>query len=244
MLDNKILLTNSQLVQAINFCNNALFSLHLQTQQFDINIFEVMGMRNLSGAVGEYFGKSLVRFSNNNLESNLHQDGYPDLLAVDTKEKKEFFSSLYEEIDGKRYPKDKASFSPYRYGGIEVKATCGNTPASTVCPKPLIGEPRIDILSSFEWKAHHRETERLLGLLWDFFNGVPAIVACFYRDDLTQDDWGRIVHPREGGGRTTSVSIMPTSAVKKMCEGWLAVIDDIKYIQKLSNRKWIGKVVE
>lgn len=242
--EGNVLLTNVQIVDAINFCNNALFSLHVQTQAFDINIFEVMGMRNLSGAVGEYFAKSVVRFSNNNLESNLHQDGYPDLLAVDSQEKKNFFLTLYEEIDGKKYPKDKASFSPYRYGGIEVKATCGNTLPSRVCPKPLIGEPRVGMLTSFEWKAHHRETEKLLGLLWDFFNGVPAIVACFYRNDLTQNDWGKIVHPHEGGGRTTSVSIMPTSAVKKMCEGWIAVIDNEEYKNKLAARKWIGRIVE
>ena len=48
-------------------------------------------MRNLSGMVGEYFCKSVQRFSGGNLCSNLHQDGYPDLLLTNSIEKKQYF---------------------------------------------------------------------------------------------------------------------------------------------------------
>ena len=71
-IDNKVIITNSQILQAIEFSNEALISLDKQTKEFEINIFEIMGMRNLSGVVGEYFGKSLQKFSNQNLQSNLH----------------------------------------------------------------------------------------------------------------------------------------------------------------------------
>lgn len=239
-INNELILTNQQVVDAINFANNALRSLDEQTRAFDINIFEAMGMRNLSGIVGEYLGKSLQRFSGNNLHSNLHQDGYPDLLLVNTAERRKYFESLYTIQDGKKYPRDKALFSPYRYGGIEVKATCGSTPPANQVPKPLIGEQRIDLVNSFDWKAHHRETNNLIGILWDFINEVPTIVAAFYRNDLIVDDWGNIVQPKEGGGRTTSVSIMNSGGISKMCAGWIAVIDDEKYISSLARRKWIG----
>lgn len=76
-IGNDIIVTNEQILGAINFCNNALRTLNDQTQEFDINIFEALGMRNLSGIVGEYFAKSVQRFSNEGLHSNLHQDGYP-----------------------------------------------------------------------------------------------------------------------------------------------------------------------
>lgn len=128
----------------------------------------------------------------------------------------------------------------FKYGGVEVKATCGSTPAASVTPKPLIGEPRIDKLNSFDWKAHHRETNNLLSILWDFIGEVPTVVACFYRNDLTTADWGKIVQPKSEGGRTTSVSIMTSAGVKKMCEGWIAVIDLDPYIKALANQKWIG----
>ena len=72
--------TNEEIVDAINYANNALLKLNEVTQEFDINIFETLGMRNLSGMVGEYFARSIMRLSNGRLQSNLHQDGYPDLL--------------------------------------------------------------------------------------------------------------------------------------------------------------------
>ena len=69
-VNGELILTNQQVVDAINFANNALDALDKQTKEFDINIFEAMGMRNLSGIVGEYLGKSIQRFSNGALHSN------------------------------------------------------------------------------------------------------------------------------------------------------------------------------
>ncbi len=240
IINGKTIISNTDLLQAISFCNNAIRTLDEQTKQFDINIFEVLGMRNLSGMVGEYFAKSVERFSKGNLHSNLHQDGYPDLLLTNTKKQKCYYQSLYTESHGKKYPKDKSLFSPFKYGGVEVKATCGSTPSAAVTPKPLIGEQRIKKLNSFDWKAHHRETNNLLSIFWDFIDEVPTVAACFYRNDLTIDDWGKIVQPKKGGGRTTSVSIMTSAGVKKMCEGWVAVIDAEPYIEAFARKKWIG----
>ena len=59
LVNGELVLTNQQVVDAMNFANDALWSLDEQTKAFDINIFEAMGMRNLSGIVGEYLGKSL-----------------------------------------------------------------------------------------------------------------------------------------------------------------------------------------
>lgn len=100
-VNNELILTNRQVVDAMNFANEALRALDEQTKAFDINIFETMGMRNLSGIVGEYLGKSLQRFSQGNLHSNLHQDGYPDLLLVNTPERKKYFETLYTISNGK-----------------------------------------------------------------------------------------------------------------------------------------------
>ena len=244
LIDGELIISNENLLQAIDFCNDAIRTLDEQTKQFDINIFEVLGMRNMSGMVGEYFAKSVERFSCGNLHSNLHQDGYPDLLRTNTEQRLAYYQSLYTEELGKKYPKDKALFSPFKYGGVEVKATCGSTPSASVTPKLLIGEQRIEKLTSFDWKAHHRETNNLLSIFWDFIEEIPTVVACFYRNDLTVDDWGRIVQPKQGGGRTTSVSIMTSAGVKKMCQGWIAVIDSEPYISALSKKKWIGYCVK
>ena len=80
----------------------------------------------------------------------------------------------------------------------------------------------------------------MLAVLWDFIDGLPTYIAAFYQDNLSIEDWGRIVQPRVGGGRTTSVSIMNARGVKKMCENWIAVLNDDAYIKLLARKKWIG----
>ena len=239
-----IVLTSQQVVEAMNYANTALKELSETTMKFDINIFETLGMRNLSGMIGEYFARSVMKISDGKLESNLHQDGYPDLLLVDTPSKKRYFDTLYTMENGKRYPIDKEHFSPFRYGGIEVKATCGSTPPASQVPKPLIGEQRVHLIKSFDWKAHHRTTNHLLAVLWDFIDGLPTYVAAFYQDSLLVEDWGKIVQPKEDGGRTTSVSIMNNMGIKKMCDNWIAVLNDEAYIELLSRKKWIGYRVD
>ena len=237
-------LTAQEVIEAMNVANNAIRELSDTTMKFDINIFETLGMRNLSGMIGEYFARSVVKVSSGKLESNPHQDGYPDLLLVDTRQKKEYLDTLFIMKDGRRHPIDKEHFSPFKCGGIEVKSTCGNTPPAKKVPKPLIGEQRVDLVNGFDWKAHHRETNHLLAVLWDFIDGLPTYVAAFYQERLEEDDWGKVVKPKDGGGRTTSVSVMSSQGIKKMCNNWVAVINDEKYINLLSRKKWIGYRVD
>lgn len=201
------------------------------TKDIPVDIFSILGMRNLSAFIGELFAKSLAKESNNRFIKNPHQDGYPDLLLMDKRGIK-----LYEEIRAKGGLRDKSPFSPFSNGGIEIKATCGSVPTPTQCAKlgiekPDMGETRIAVMRGYDWKAHHRETNNLVGILWDFLDGVPHIVAVFFGNTLTENDWGKIVQPREGGGRTTSVSIMPRSGVNKMYKNWIAVKEDHRYVQ-------------
>lgn len=238
------LITSSEIVLAINKFNEAIQEISKDTKKFDINIFETLGMRNLSGFVGEVFVSTLQDVVSDRFIKNPHQDGYPDLLLNNSVDKNRYLESSMTNVDGKWYPKSKELFSPYKFGGVEIKSTVGSIPpASSSQHKLGIGEQRVELLNGFDWKAHHRETNNLIGLLWDFIDEVPVIIACFYRNDLVEENWGRIVQPKSGGGRTTSVSIMNAKGVKKMCQGWIAVIDDTKYIEKLSNKKWIGESI-
>ncbi len=194
---------------------------------FEVDVFEILGMRNLSAFVGEVFAAAMILEHPDLLRKNPHQDGYPDLLLMDT-----IGSRAWEDLS-KRL-REKAPFSPFPTGGFEVKATCGSVPTPAIClkrgfDKPDIGDQRIHVATGYDWKAHHRETNHLFGLYWDFIEGCPTIAAVFYRADLVEDDWGKIVQPKEGGGRTTSVSIMTRAGVKKMYEGWVTVINSPLY---------------
>lgn len=196
--------------------------------RFEVDVFSLLGMRNLSAFVGEIFVSSLARTSEGVLMKNPHQDGYPDLLLLDSNGK-EVLSSLSEKM------KEKDPFSPFVNGGIEVKATCGALPSAKFFTKhrllkPDIYDQRISYLKGYDWKAHHRQTNNLMGIVWDFVDSHIRIVAIFFSSSLETEDWGKIVQPRDGGGRTTSVSIMTRKGVKKMYKGNVVMIDDPQYI--------------
>lgn len=195
--------------------------------EFEIDISRLLGMRNLSAFVGELYGASVIKAAGELFRKNPHQDGYPDLLLMDD-QGRQAWHDLSTRL------RDKKPFSPFPTGGIEIKATVGSVPSPKWFQdrgqqKPDIGDRRIDFLRGYDWKAHHRSTNNLLGLLWDFDHGVPCIAAVFYSASLQQKDWGEIIQPREGGGNTTSVSIMTRQGVRKMYDGWLYVRDAPEY---------------
>jgi hypothetical protein len=183
---------------------------------------------------------------------NGHQDGYPDLCALTTDGR-----AYIEKIRAEGMGDAKKSWASYPYGGIEIKTTCGAVPTPTKTrKKPGIGDQRSNQLTGADWKAHHRETNQLLGLFWDFIDRVPTVIGLFYRNDLTEADWGEVVMPTtddasieagevvvetaEGGGepkkkagRTTSVSIMTGAAVKKMGKGWIVLPSDTELLRAL-----------
>ena len=215
---------DSEIFQRALFLTNANVQILKENAE---GLFATLGMRNLSAFVGEMFAAALVKSSNGLLLKNPHQDGYPDLLVM-TKEGRALLDTLQNNLQ------DKAPFSGFATGGIEVKATCGSVPTpkqlgKTGFKKPDIGDTRINFLRGYDWKAHHRQTNNLLGIVWDFIDGAPIIVAIFYSPVLGIEDWGKIVQPKEGGGRTTSVSIMTRDGIKKMYDGWIAVISDEHY---------------
>lgn len=220
-------LTINHLTQAVEKYNLTMSSIQ---ESVPVDIFSILGMRNLSAFVGEVFARSLAEVSDGLLVSNPHQDGYPDLLLLD-----EHGKQIFNQLSSQNENQDKAPFSPFANGGIEIKATCGSVPTPAACQKkglnkPQIGDQRIDLITGYDWKAHHQETNNLLGLLWDFIDTKPTIVAIFFGNHLTQSDWGEIVKPKTDGGRTTSVSIMPRNGVYKMYQNWLLVLDDERYI--------------
>lgn len=212
-----------------------------QVSSFDVNISTILGMRNLSAFVGEVFAASLISNSNGKFKKNPHQDGYPDLLLMDSVGLRK-----YEELGGRL--REKEPFSPFAGGGVEIKATVGSVPtpqffAKKGMEKPDIGDQRIAYLKSYDWKAHHRDTNNLLAIVWDFIDGKPAICGVFYQSRLKTEHWGKIIAPKDGGGRTTSVSIMTRDGVALMYNNWVAVIDDPRYID-FFNRYNSGNAIE
>ncbi|MBY0527522.1 MAG: helix-turn-helix domain-containing protein [Gemmataceae bacterium] len=229
-----------------------------------IPFYELLGTRNLGSFVGAVYGYSLQLEMPDKLIVNGHQDGYPDLCAL-TKDGKAYIEKVRAEGMGDA----KKSWASYPYGGIEIKTTCGAVPTPTKTrKKPGIGDERSNQLTGADWKAHHRETNRLLGLFWDFIDRVPTVIGLFYRNDLSEADWGEVIVPttddatvdvgdveegmdgevvvemaieskpkkkrkKKKAGRTTSVSIMTGTAVKKMGKGWIVLPSDPELLKAL-----------
>ena len=195
--------------------------------QVNIPISEILGLRNLSAFVGEVLNQAIATTSGNYIIKNPHQDGYPDLLIMD-----QIGHKLYNKYKNQLH--EKGPFSPFVAGGIEVKATCGDLRSGTWFTKhkiikPIIGQERLRYVTGYNWKAHHQNTNNLLGIVWDFVDTKPSIIALFYSNELDITDWGKTVLPKPGS-RTTSVSIMNKSGIDKMRSGLRLVIDDDNYL--------------
>ena len=200
----------------------------------ELDIAAILGLRNLSAFVGELYAAALAKESDGLLAANPHQDGHPDLLLMDAHGRR-----TWNELSERR--NEKAPFSPFAGGGLEVKATCGSVPTPAVCKRkgierPQLGDSRIHCLLGYDWKAHHRGTNNLVGLLWDFVAGRPRIAAVSYASNLGGEDWGETVRPRTDDSRTTSVSIMARSGIRKLYEGWLCVLSSGGYREFLNHR--------
>lgn len=222
----------SDVASSVTSANRTIARIHALSRLNGIPIFQLLGMRNLSSLVGEVFSGELAPLLREEVLPNPNQDGYPDLLAMTPSGRQ-----YYDRAARRGHLTQKSLWSPFPFGGIEVKATCGNTPSAKVKAKPAIGEARTPSLQSLEWKSHHRNTNNLLGLYWDFVDGIPTILGAFYRNDLTTEDWGTVVKPKEGGGNTTSVSIMNRTGVKMMGKGWILLPDDDDLLNVLAARR-------
>ena len=217
--------------------HTALLQTHSQInkfEDFDVDVFSLLGLRNLSAFVGEIFGVCFANASSGLYKSNPHQDGHPDLLLMN-----ETGKDIWKNLKKEGKLKDKAPFSPFENGGLEIKATMGAVPSPKECQKkgmqrPDFGDQRIYVMKSYDWKAHHRETNNLIGLLWDFIERKPRITAVFFSSGLLENDWGKIAKPKTGGGRTTSISIMTRLGVKKMYKNWVLILEDEHYINFLN----------
>jgi len=103
-------------------------------------------------------------------------------------------------------------------GGFDVKA--------------LLAREKIDTNAS----AHHRQTTKVLNVIWNFFDNIPQVIGVTYTNSLVEDDWGV---PSSGsvGSKTTPSCSLRSSGKKKLREGWVILKEDIVLV---SPEHWVG----
>jgi hypothetical protein len=174
------------------------------------NLFSSIDFKTTSAMVGAIFCNQIAGVTGAIV--NPIEKGHPDLLPADARNLPE--SRLRNHAEG-----------------LEVKCTVGSIPTG----KNLrAGQSRVGELSGITWQAHHREVERLLGVVWDFVDEGhafhhPAITGAFYSDALSTDDWGAISGTT---GRNTKVTAMTRSGREKMGKGWVTLRDEPAYTER------------
>ncbi len=174
-----------------------------------LDIFDIIDMRMLSGMIGELFATVLAEFDAR-LYRNPNIDGYPDLC----------------DITSYRGQFAVADFLHFGGGGIEVKNTFGyKRPGVELAPRAR----RIGGVLKPVWKAHHQETNSLLALQSDYINGVPQIVAGYFADNLTPNDWSVKAEPRPGS-TMTAFSQTKASGWQKLRAGAVFAAPDHEFL--------------
>ena len=176
-------------------------------------VYRSFDLKLLSGSVGAFFCTELADKIGVNVMVNPAEHGHPDIIpwvADDTPDK------LL-----RNYPV-----------GLEVKCTMGNIEPGA---RLKAGQTRIDKVKDITWKAHHKDVERMLGIVFDFVDDgkafrYPHITGVFFSDDLNVKDWGKMAG--QTGGRNTNVTNMNASGKIKMGTGWVALMDDRTYINR------------
>lgn len=188
-------------------CTNAneVFRKLRECQSASVDIFEIIDFRMLSGLVGEV-AIGMIAQESGCLMRNPNIDGYPDLICADTPARRGEIAHALES--------QPSYFVKYPHGGIELKNTFGVKASGK--PELLPGMTRIDSINRrLEWKAHHQRTNHLLGLLSDFVDGCPQIVAAMYCDSLEECDWSAKHQPKPGSAMT-SFTVLQSSGFAKM----------------------------
>lgn len=235
-IKNTIQISTDSVLKAIIDTNNYLDSLNQECKKLNINFFHALGQRNLSGFIGEVY-KSFLDDTLKIIKMNPHPDGRPDLIFYNNIE---YYNSGFKRINEKLMP-NKKFFTPYKYGGIEIKCTIGSHSISKKEKternhKPFeIYESRIEFLKGITYMAHHAHNINLLGLYYDYYEDsdlCPQILTGFY-SDIVEADWGRISKPKVNT-KTTSAGSISKSGIEKLKQNCLFHIRNKKYVSKFN----------
>jgi hypothetical protein len=222
-------LTQTELLEAWRltdaFLARAPSLFELSSQDF----YTILNQRNLSGLVGEIFKHSLHKVVPG-LTPNPHPDGRPDLLDLRMKATAAYFKE--ECLDPSNNAPIRTFLAPFKYGGIELKATIGDVTGASDLG---IGQSRARLVKNINYWAHHRHACDLLGLYYDFdemSGGVPQVRAIFFAS-LTEAHWAAVSTGKPGRKKTSTTSLIKDGrdAVKR---GILAYEDTGPYMAMLT----------
>lgn len=181
-----------------------------------VSSLDVHGLKGIGNFIGRAICHNIQDITwhdENGLRNTPVDRGCPDLIPAQ-----------YVE-DGKDY-----DWAHFRKGGIEVKVTCGRVKKNAGL---RYDESRLWHLdNNMPWSAHHPDSTRMLGLLWDYVDGVAQIVGVFYSNRLRQASYGDTKpNLKKRAGNTTNCGALNRAAQHTF--QWVCVRNDKVYISKI-----------
>lgn len=230
------------LVSVAKHANSYLHEVDKMCRECAVDLFVLMGQRNISGFVGQVFSHSFAACVTN-FKMNPHADGRPDLLDLSTKPSKDHFINKCHEVVGGQVVPQRTLLAPFKFAGLEVKSSIGS-------PRPsyrsellrLRGDsslpvrtPRVSYLGSLNYWAHHTDFTNLLAIYYDYaewLSGVPQILAAFYSPLNPPTDWNKVSVGKPGSKKTSNTSLTQRGQ-RKLLKGCLLVSQRAEYAEAL-----------
>jgi len=223
----RVNISPAEVIGVVTEANKYLHSLEDLFKQLSFDIYVTLGQRNVSGFVGEVFPHVFATHIDG-FVINPHADGRPDLLDVSSKEAHEYFRSkcFSPSNDGSIAP-NKSQLTPFKYGGIEVKASIGITFSdyrARLKNKVGLNEftvkfSRINYINSIGYWGHHTGCDNMIGLYYDYYSelgGAPQIMAVMHAELIPTRDWSKVSVGRAGSKKTSNTSLSSTGIEKFM----------------------------
>lgn len=226
-------ITSHDLIDAAFETNHYITRLVNIFSEIGFDIFYSLGQRNISGFIGEIY-KNMLASKHPELIANPHPDGRPDILLLDTEETRSYYTRCFSTVNQRNIP-IKDMFTPFAYGGLEVKCSIGTSgkPQTTRFVADnghtfSLYEPRVGYLNGITWWAHHSSSSNLLGLYYDYYRqcyNAPQVLAAFY-SELTSDDWNAVSTGNPENKKTSNTSLNKDGLLKMKGNCMFCIADE------------------
>lgn len=218
--------TKIELQEATQWANKYLEELPGLFDSSIVQFYTTLNQRNLSGFVGEVF-KHVLFTLNKNFMPNPHPDGRPDIINLKSTIEKNYFEEFC--FDPLTRAPLREYLAPFKYGGVEVKSSIGNTPNAGNLE---IGQSRSGLITGLNYWAHHAHECTLLGIYYDYCslaNNSPQIKGLVYCQ-LEETDWNKVSVGRPDRKKTSNTSLNQ-AGVGKLKRSMIMHSSESKYIE-------------
>lgn len=185
------------MVAALELANSEFRKEYEFNKNRPVSLINNIPKKNLSGSVGECFGRSLSLFMGGRLGKNTHESSGPDMLPC-IPETKDWLLGLKKE------------YCPFE--GFDMKG-CVTEKMEFMKVKPSSHHDQTNSVLTVQWVSAP--------------NTYAEIVGLYYTRHLERSDWKINMSPKKKDSKLTSNAILLPSGLEKIRKGWVVMRNDV-----------------